>query len=523
MRLSKKLTATVLLGVFIAVTWTSFLANPTANFLTTKLNIARDSPLLIFLNLIILSLIIVLPISLLVSFVLSRLLVEPIKSFNRILKVIATGNLAQRIQDWTGDELGELGQNINAVIKNLVMALQSMATSLRNEKQQEKKLAASFVQLEKEKARDEALLTSINEGVIAVGRDQKIMMFNEAAARLTGFSQQESLNMPYPIILRFLNEKDESAAEDFIGTALVGIKQIKSNHIMLLSRDGQKIPVLYSAGSIITANQEITGVIIALRDITKERELDKMKDEFVSVASHELRTPMTAIKGLISMIFEGDYGPLNPDLKDPLNDIAISTERLIQLVNDMLDVSRIEAGRLKFILGDYPIASLVEEITSLMMPLAKEKGIVIEVNLPPEKVFTDPNKIKQILNNLIGNSLKFTDKGKILVSCKLVGELLNVSVDDTGAGISKEDQRKLFNKFSQISSIQTGKPKGTGLGLYISREFARKMGGDLWIERSEPQMGSTFTFSLPLTGTDLSKRVVESLKPYIDTAKPSVV
>lgn len=522
MRLSKKLTATVFLGVFIAVIWTSFLSTPTVNFLTTKLNIERG-PLLYFLNLILLSLIIVLPVSFVVSLVLSKLLVDPIKSFNRILKVIATGNLAKRIQDWSGDELGELGQNINTVIKNLVTALQSMATSLRNEKQKEKELATSFSQLEKEKAKDEALLTSINEGVIAVGRDQKIMMFNQAAARLTGFSQQESLKMPYPIILRFLNEKDDSPAEDFIGTALVGIQQIKTNHIMLLSRDGQKIPVLYSAGSITTPNKEITGVIIALRDITRERQLDKMKDEFVSVASHELRTPMTAIKGLISMIFEGDYGPLNPDLRDPLNDIAISTERLIQLVNDMLDVSRIEAGRLKFVLGDYSIASLVEEITSLMMPLAKEKGIVVEVNLPPDWIFADPNKIKQIINNLIGNSLKFTDKGKISVSCRRNDELLYVSVDDTGFGISKEDQRKLFGKFSQISSVQTGKPKGTGLGLYISREFARKMGGDLWIERSEPQMGSTFTFSAPLSGSDLAKRVAESLKPYIDTSKPSVV
>ena len=130
-----------------------------------------------------------------------------------------------------------------------------------------------------------------------------------------------------------------------------------------------------------------------------------------------------------------------------------------------------------------------------------------------------PNKIKQIINNLLGNSLKFTDKGKVSVSCRRNGELLFVSFDDTGVGISKEDQRKLFSKFSKISSVKIG----TGLGLYISRQFARKMGGDLWLERSEPNMGSTFIFSVPLSGSNLAKRVADSLKSYIDTPKPIMI
>lgn len=254
---------------------------------------------------------------------------------------------------------------------------------------------------------------------------------------------------------------------------------------------------------------------------TKLKELDKLKDEFVSIASHELRTPMTAIKGLISMIFEGDFGPINKDLKDPLNDVASSTDRLIQLVNDMLDVSRIEAGRMKFVVGKFKAAGFINEVVGLMKTLTRQKGINLEISpLPEIEVFGDINKAKQILSNLIGNSIKFTDKGGITVSVKSVGECICISVTDTGLGIDRQDQEKLFTKFTQISTTQLGRPKGTGLGLYISKEMAKKMGGDLWIESSEKGKGSTFIFSFPLAGTSLAKKIESDLKPLVDTIKP---
>ncbi|TSC66406.1 MAG: sensory transduction histidine kinase, partial [Microgenomates group bacterium Gr01-1014_80] len=232
----------------------------------------------------------------------------------------------------------------------------------------------------------------------------------------------------------------------------------------------------------------------------KLQQLDKLKDEFVSIASHELRTPMTAIKGLISMIFEGDFGPINKQIQDPLNDIATSTERLIELINDMLDVSRIEAGRLRLTFEDVSLNSIILEMVKLLQPLARQKGIELKAEpFDDRKVRTDPGKAREVLNNLIGNSIKFTDKGEIMVKAGQRENLMYVFVSDTGLGISKENQQKLFNKFSQVSDNQLGRPRGTGLGLYISREFARKMGGELWIERSEPGKGTTFAFTLPLT------------------------
>lgn len=246
---------------------------------------------------------------------------------------------------------------------------------------------------------------------------------------------------------------------------------------------------------LIAANKKLQG-------------LDKLKDEFVSVASHELRTPMTAIKGLISMIFDGDYGKVTEQLKEPLTDIQTSTERLIYLVNDMLNVSRIEAGRLRFDLTNFKAQQLAQRVVSTLQPLAKQKDITLTVsNFPELLVQADDHKFQQVLNNLVGNALKFTEKGSITVSAKVDGELLKTYVSDTGMGITHEDQPKLFAKFAQISSQQLGKPAGTGLGLYISKEIIEHMGGTMWIEQSELGKGSTFAFSVPLTSTNTARKV----------------
>src|SRR3989344_7691051 len=172
----------------------------------------------------------------------------------------------------------------------------------------------------------------------------------------------------------------------------------------------------------------------------------------------------------------------------------------------MLDVSRIEAGRIRISLSTFKMTDVVSEISELLATIAKQKGIQLVVGAQSNfTVQSDLNKVKQILNNLIGNSLKFTDKGSITVTSNVQNQIMRVFITDTGMGIGPDDQKKLFNKFSQISSQQTGKPPGTGLGLYISRQLCQIMGGDMWIERSELGKGSTFAFSVPLSGSPFAK------------------
>ena len=223
---------------------------------------------------------------------------------------------------------------------------------------------------------------------------------------------------------------------------------------------------------------------------------------------------MGAVRANVAMILSGDYGPVNKELVEPLNDIKASTVRLVELVNDLLSVARLEAGRMKFTLSKFDIQEVVRGEVSILAALGKEKGVdvVFKPASGSVKVQADPDKIKQVLNNLIGNALKFTDKGSVTVSVDTHEDKVEVDIADTGMGISPEDQKKLFSKFQQISSQQNGKPQGTGLGLYISREMMRKMGGDLRIKHSEPGKGSVFAFTVLLPTSKQAESIRQALE-----------
>lgn len=482
MKLSFKITIIVLSGLTLGFSIADFLVEPlTDNF-----------PAIIQILAVLISAFI--PSALFIIFALKRFVLDPINHMNEVVKTIVVGNLSQRIRIKSNDELGELGSNFDMIINNLTKAMQSMANSLRDEKINERQLAEA-------QAKDEALLSSIGDAVIAIGTDQKIILLNQAAGRMIGVNPTSTIGHPYQTVLTLLNEKTLTAAPDFVSEALKSQKILAGSRIVLRNKIGNVIPVLYTISSILDTNKEVTGAVLVIKDITKEREVEKMKDEFISVASHELRTPMTAVKGLISMIFEGDYGPVNEELKDPLSDIGKSTDRLITLVNDMLDVSRIEAGRIKFAITDVSIPEVAEEVVKTLKVIATQKGIKLEApNIPLIKVRADLDKVKQMTINLVSNALKFTDQGSITISARVQDKFAYISVTDTGIGISPENQQKLFGKFSQISSSQMGRPLGSGLGLYLSREFAKGMGGNMWLEKSEPGKGSVFTFALPLSG-----------------------
>ncbi len=523
MKLSIKIAFYIFLGTILGVVWSNYFIIPSINALFQLEPAATFLPASLqdITKLTIIYLLAIYPTSVLVCVLLVRMILSPIVSLNKTAKDIASGFLGKRMEIKSNDEIGELARNLNLIIQNLANALQNMANSLRDEKGKEKELASSLARLAQEKAKDDAMLTSIGDGVVAIDNNQKIILFNKAASEISGYSATEALGMDFKKILNFMIENEVATSKpaeqvnSFIDIALSGKRAHMGDKTILLSQDGRKIPVADSAAPILDDKNNILGAVVVFRDITRERELDRLKDEFVSVASHELRTPMTAIKGLISMIKEGDYGQISKELNEPLDDISSSTNRLIELVNDLLDVSRIEGGRIKFSISEFELKPIFDEFETLLGPMIKQKGLSLEINeLPKEKVSADSDKVREIINNLIGNSFKFTDQGKILITSKVDGEKVLISVTDTGMGISKENQSKLFGKFQQISSYQQGRPTGSGLGLYISRELSRKMGGDLWIENSEVGAGTTFTFSLPISTTNLAQRTKDLLQKY---------
>lgn len=255
------------------------------------------------------------------------------------------------------------------------------------------------------------------------------------------------------------------------------------------------------------------------------KELDKLKDDFVSIASHELRTPMTAIRSYVWMALNRPDTPLTPKLKKYLSRTLISTERLINLVNDMLNISRIESGRVEVTPKIFDINSLIHDVAFEVDAKAKERSINLQFsNNQSPTVFADPDKVHQVLLNLIGNSLKFTPSGGIVtVSTFSDGVMVEVSVKDSGVGISRDDISRLFTKFGRLdnSYVATATSGGTGLGLYICKSLVEIMGGKIWVRSDGLNRGSTFTFSLPVARSNvISNSEKYTRKPVEGQAKP---
>ncbi len=236
---------------------------------------------------------------------------------------------------------------------------------------------------------------------------------------------------------------------------------------------------------------------------TNERlkELDKLKDDFVSIASHELRTPMTAIKSYLWMALN-KAKDMDPKIKEYVTIASISTDRLIKLVANMLTISRIEGKRLQLVTKEFVLQDLIQHVSDELSIKAKEQHITFEVNVPKKKIMItgDSDKLHEVIQNLVGNSLKFTPaNGSISITAKIVGKEVEVAVKDTGPGMSKEDQAKLFQKFGLMGSsyAKTTNASGTGLGLYISKQILAMHKGHIFVE-SELGKGSTFRFTLPL-------------------------
>lgn len=232
------------------------------------------------------------------------------------------------------------------------------------------------------------------------------------------------------------------------------------------------------------------------------QELEKLKDEFVSLASHELRTPMTVIKSYVWLLLQGKAGAFNEKQKLYLDRTYASTDRLINLVNDMLNVSRIESGRLILEMKPVHIVQLVQDVISEMQPRAQELEVSLgmqEISGDLPFVLADPGRIKEVLINLIGNSLKFTPKsGHITISLFEKDGMVVTQVHDTGMGIKQEDIPNLFQKFGIVGNnyLIKIKTQGTGLGLYISKSIVELHGGEIWAQSEGESKGSTFSFSL---------------------------
>lgn len=236
----------------------------------------------------------------------------------------------------------------------------------------------------------------------------------------------------------------------------------------------------------------ILGDYVMINDYIQLKESDALKSKYIYTSSHDLRTPMTAIKGLISMINDGDYGPISKDVAQPLSDVKTSIERLIQLINDLLTLSRVQDGRLVFDMKDVEVKKLIDEVTVMMLPVAEQKDIVLDAhNDDSLYIQADPEKFKQVIRTLLQYSIRFTQEKQIIIYSHRVGDYVSIEITD-----------KKQNGTEMLKEKQDLLPGGVGLDYYVTQEFTRKMGSGVLFQTSDDKKKFAFTFALPVASSD---------------------
>jgi signal transduction histidine kinase len=344
-----------------------------------------------------------------------------------------------------------------------------------------------------EKSKMKVMVEGMSEGVIMFDEQDRLAVINITAREMLGISQSQIDTF---FLLGYLKNMN-------LLKSLNEVKQYRRHPYVCEITLTKPYPRIIHSEAISIEDEEgkFLGVSILLRDVTREREIDQMKDEFISLVSHELRTPLAAMKAATENLLDGIVGEISSGQKDYLLIVQRNIDRLGRLISDLLDISRIEAGRLQLNKRPTDLISLIREVLQFLQQAAAEKKITLLSRLPETLpvVNIDPDKIMQVLINLIGNALKFSPLGaEVIICAKVCGnqEIL-IEVKDTGPGISCQDLKKIFNKFYQASASQGQRSKGTGLGLAICKGIVEKHKGRIWVE-SELGKGSKFTFSLPL-------------------------
>jgi len=344
----------------------------------------------------------------------------------------------------------------------------------------------------------EAVLESMSGAVLVIDEEKNISLINPISEILLGIRKEEVLG----------KNLHEVIPQDEIKAVFDSFRKQKTE---FLTREIEITNPKDNIKRIIKANLarvrdymgNIVGTLLILDDITKAKEIDRMKTEFISITSHELRTPLATIKNCISLIFKESAGPINENQRKFLDIARRNIDRLAALINNLLDLSKIESGKMELERTGCDLNKIVQEVIDTFEPLAKDKNISLKAELWEglPQIQIDRNKIIQVINNLVSNALKFTEARKsITVSASFYGadkNFIQMSVQDEGAGIEKKDFDKLFKKFQQLDSSMTRKVSGTGLGLSICKQIVELHGGKIWVE-SELGKGSKFSFILPV-------------------------
>ncbi len=395
--------------------------------------------------------------------------------------------------------------------------LEITARELKKSRQTlEEKVLKRTKDLERAKARDRAILASIGDGMVVVDKGGRIIYVNQAFEEMMGWKMQEVLNK---YIVEVVPRKDEVGKivlfkERILTQALLGKKVVTdlTKPFYYICKNKDQFPAI-STVSPITLNGKIIGAVETFRDITKEKEIEKTKERqlqhqiemekkernFVSMASHQLLTPLTLMKGYTSMLISGKIGKIDQEVKKYLQESLMSSDRMSSLVKSLLTTSRIESKNIKIVKINFDLDELIQSVVNELKPKLESKKLIIELPAPKKlMVFANKEQSREILMNVLDNAIKYTEKGTITITESQTDSLGTISVKDTGIGINQKDMPHIFEKFYASENWLQKQNESHGLGLYIAKLFLKLMGGSIMVE-SKVGEGSTFFISLPLT------------------------
>jgi PAS domain S-box-containing protein len=340
-----------------------------------------------------------------------------------------------------------------------------------------------------EKNKTLALIQNFADGVLVFDHEGKVSLVNPQAENFLKVKKEEIIGKSFLELAQFLNFKPiYKALKSELNLVFRKMVDITENFVLEVTT----IPLV--------TNKETIGTLMVLHDITREKEIERMKTEFVSIAAHQLRTPLSAIKWILKMLLEGDIGELSKEQREFLEKAYNSNERIIGLINDLLNVSRIEEGRYLYrpVLAD--IVSICQSVIDALKEMIEQKKLKLtfekEKDLPKVKV--DVEKISLAIQNLLENAIKYNKvEGEIKINLKKKNNEIEFSIKDTGIGIPENQKNRLFTKFFRGSNALKTDTEGSGLGLFIVKNVIEAHGGRIWFE-SEEGKGTTFYFTLPI-------------------------
>lgn len=423
--------------------------------------------------------------ALFVSALLARLLSAPVLAMTRAAEAVSQGDFEARVDIATGDELQDLAQTFNA-----------MAERLRQ---------YSLLQVDRlvvEQRRTEAVLFSIDEGIVLTDRDGRVQLVNRRGREMFELASDAEYE-GRPIV--------EAFPEGPLRTALLAAleKPGEPKEVNLSTEQDRRFVRTVSSPVVSPGRDVELGAVFALRDVTLERELDRMKEDFLHYITHDLRNPLSSASGFLDVLMKGTAGVLNPDQMSIVSSVRRSTARLMGMINNILDIAKMEAGRMRVQLKTVSLAGIASRSIEMLEQFAKAKNVSVHLVAVEEfSLEADADMIERVFMNLLGNAVKYTpERGTITISIMDEGPAIRCCVEDSGEGIPSEALSRVFEKFEQVQGRRRG---GTGLGLTITRFFVESHLGKIWVE-SELGRGARFFFSIPkgLVADGEGLRVVE--------------